>query len=41
MAASIVEPSLAGDSEMVTPASWRAWILEVAVPLPPEMIAPA
>lgn len=37
----IVVPSCAGDLLMVTPAASRAAILSVALPLPPEMIAPA
>ena len=37
----MVEPRAAGDWEMVTPADWSASILCAAVPLPPEMIAPA
>lgn len=37
----IVVPSCAGDLLMVTPAASRAAILSVALPLPPEMMAPA
>ncbi len=34
-------PILAGLSQTVIPAERRAFILSAAVPLPPEMIAPA
>ena len=34
-------PICAGDLTTVTPADSRALILSVAVPLPPEMMAPA
>ena len=34
-------PICAGDREMLTPAASSALILSVAVPLPPEMMAPA
>ena len=34
-------PICAGDRDMLTPAASSALILSVAVPLPPEMMAPA
>ena len=37
----ITAPICAGDLAIVTPAASRAVILSVAVPLPPEMMAPA
>ena len=38
---SIVTPMVAGEGVTVTPAASRAAILAGAVPLPPEMMAPA
>ena len=38
---SMAAPIFAGDSTTVTPAALKAAILSVAVPLPPEMMAPA
>lgn len=37
----MVLPICAGERQTVTPAASRAVILSVAVPLPPEMMAPA
>ena len=37
----VVKRTLAGDATTVTPAARSAAILSLAVPLPPEMIAPA
>ena len=41
MTCCMTTPIWAGDLDTVTPAASKALILSVAVPLPPDMIAPA